>query len=352
MTGGDVGVVVLAHGDEPLLEECLASVLASVTRDGGFPDLHLVVVDNGARDVAGRVPSSERLTVLSPGRNTGFAGGCNLGAAATAARRLVFLNSDAVLEPHALSALLATLDEPSTGLVCGAVLLRDQPEIVNSVGNPLHFLGLSWSGGFGKPVAAHLEPRAVTCASGALFGVRRETWEQLGGFEPEYFAYHEDADLSLRCWQLGLDVRYCPDAIAWHAYEFSGNSQKMYLLERNRWLLISTVYPARVLAIVMPALLAFEVVMLLRAVAEGWLGAKFRGYSWLLRHAAWLRRRRAAVQRRNRLSPRGFADLLTSRLEPSVLGEVRGLAPANKLFALYWRLALRALPVKTTSSER
>ena len=92
----------------------------------------------------------------------------------------------------------------------GLVVMVDDPGMVNAAGNPVHFLGISWAGGYGERVSEHAVPRDVASVSGALFAVRRRVWERLGGLDPAYFLYHEDADLSLRVHLTGLRVVYCP----------------------------------------------------------------------------------------------------------------------------------------------
>lgn len=338
-----VSVVVLAYGPEPLLADCVRSVLSSRASDGSPLALDLVVVDNGSDEDLDVHSREDRIRVLRPGHNTGFAGGCNAGAAASAGKTLVFLNSDAVVQPEAISRLTGELADRSVGLVCGSVRLMDRPEVMNSAGNPVHFLGLGWAGGFGEPATAHAEARDVTAASGAFFAVRRETWEALGGFDPAYFAYHEDAELSLRCWQRGLRVRYRPDAVALHDYEFTRHPTKYYLLERNRLMAVATLYPRSLLLALLPALCAFEVAMLALATVQGWLPAKLKGYTWLLRSGPMLVRRRREVQATSELDSLAFAQLLSPRIEAAVLGRVPGLTTVNTILSAYWRLVLAFL---------
>ena len=80
--------------------------------------------------------------------------------------------------------------------------------------------------------------------------VRADRFAALGGFCEPMFAYCEDTDLSLRCWQRGWRVVLVPDAVVLHRYEFSRNPQKLFLLERNRLLMVLTVYSGRLLAAV------------------------------------------------------------------------------------------------------
>lgn len=335
----DAVVVVLAFGPEPLLEACVSALLGSTG-----VSLEVVVVDNGCTSDAVRALGQRPgLRVLAPGRNTGFAGGCNLGAAQGRAGAVVLVNSDAVVDEGCVAALLRALEDPSVGIVTGSLRLMDSPDRVNAVGNPVHYLGLSWAGGLGEPASAHTRPGPVASASGAVLALRRETWVALGGFFEPMFAYCEDLELSLRCWQRGWTVRYVPDAVARHAYEFHRNPSKMYLLERNRLLVLLTVYDARTLALLAPPLVALEAAVLAVALRQGWAREKVRGWGWLVTHRSLVRRRRAVVQGERRRSDAELAWLLTADVDP---GEQTGLAAPRVLRTAsgwYWRAARRLI---------
>jgi GT2 family glycosyltransferase len=331
----EVSIVVLAFGAEPLLGECVHSILASVDMAAAPLHLELLVVDNGSPAIAELDPHP-CLRVLTMGENTGFAGGCNVGASEARGRHLVFVNSDAVVAPDAVAVLVRRLEDVAIGLACGSVRFAAAPGVVNSIGNPVHLVGLVTAGGYGEPAAVHAVSRDVASVTGAFFGCRREVWEALGGFAGAYFAYHEDVELSLRCWQRGMRVVFEPAAVATHDYAFSRNPRKQYLLERNRWLTLLTVYPAPVLWAVAPLLVALEVALCALAAVQGWLPQKLRGYRWLLGHRRDVRARRHEVQAASTLSPRGFAALLTPRLTPAALGDVPGLGVVNAVVTAYW----------------
>ena len=147
--------------------------------------------------------------------------------------------------------------------------------LLNSAGNPVHLIGLSWAGGMGTP-ETRTAPYDVTGASGACLLLATTVWKQLGGFDEEYFAYLEDSELSLRAWRLGLAARCVPTAVARHHYEFSRNAHKMHLLERNRLMLLATVWPRRALILLAPVLAACELGLLalgtVQRLAQGrWL---------------------------------------------------------------------------------
>jgi GT2 family glycosyltransferase len=331
--------VVLAYGEQPYLYDVVDRILASTG-----VSVHVVVVDNGCTSPS-LDPLRERpgVTLLEPGRNTGFTGGCNLGAAVTDSAYVTFINSDALVEPDALAALVEVAARPEVGIASASLRLAESPELLNSNGNPVHVLGLSWAGHLGEPAARFPEEMRIASATGAAFAVRREVWDALGGFTEEFFAYCEDADLSLRCWQQGWQVVYVPTAVVAHHYEFSRNPNKFYLLERNRLAMVLSLYERRTLLLLSPALVVFEVAMLAVAVVSGWLPAKLRGYRWLLAERRWLGAHRRAVQEVRRRRDRELADLLTARFEQSVLPLPRGGGLLNALMSGYWSLVRRLL---------
>lgn len=339
-----VSAIVLAWRDEPLLEEAVHALLAS-TADGtalaGGLEVEVVVVDNGCTsDAVRNLAGLPGVRVVDPGENLGFAAGCNRGALAASGEYLAFVNGDAVVRPDALARMVVAAGPEDVGLVTASVRLYDDPETVNSVGNPVHYLGLSWAGGLGEPAAAHGLPRDVASASGAATLCRADRFATLGGFCEPMFAYCEDTELSLRAWQQGWRVVYEPGAVVTHRYEFSRNPQKLYLVERNRLVLVLTVFPARLLAVVAAPLLAMEVAMLAMSVRDGWWRQKVAGWRWLLANASTLRDRRRWVQAQRRPG-HGFTTLLTGDVTPGVDGLT--IPPLlRRLSVAFWSLGRRA----------
>ncbi|WNV74772.1 glycosyltransferase family 2 protein [Geodermatophilus sp. DSM 44513] len=331
--------VVLAYGEQPYLFDVVDRLLAS-TGVG----VRVVVVDNGCTSPSLQ-PLRDRpgVTLLEPGTNTGFTGGCNLGAAATDSPYLAFINSDALVEPDALAELVTVAARPEVGIASASLRLAADPALLNTNGNPVHVLGLSWAGHLGEPAARFPDELPIASGTGAAIVLRREVWDALGGFTEEFFAYCEDADLSLRCWQQGWEVRYVPTAVVAHHYEFSRNPAKFYLLERNRLAMVLSLYQGRTLLLLAPALLAFEVAIVGVAALNGWLPLKLRGYRWLVAHRRWLAAHRCAVQRVRRRSDRELAGLLTARFDPSVLPLPAGGGALNAVMSGYWGVVRRLL---------
>ncbi len=333
----DVSVSMLAYGAEEYLGDAVAAVLGSTG-----VDVELILVDNGCTtDAVTSLPDDPRMRLVTPPKNLGFAGGVNLGAREATRATLAFVNSDAIVAPDALGILVDALDVPGRGIVCACVRLADAPDRVNSVGNPIHVLGLSWAGGMDEPVANHQQPRAVASATGACLAVRADLWRELGGFPDEFFAYVEDLEVSWRCWQRGLTVNYVPAAVADHHYEFSRAPLKMYLVERNRLLFVLTAYSSRLLALLALPLLAFEVALLLVATRQGWARQKVQGWRWILSNTGWVRSRRKFVQDSRTVPDRDLIHLLSDTFDPAQFPMPAGGGAVQAVLRGYWRLVRR-----------
>ena len=339
-----VTAVILAWGDEPVLEEAVWAVLAS---EDVKPDV--VLVDNGCTsDAVERLDGVTGVTIVRPGDNLGFAAGCNLGAQHATGEFVAFVNGDAVVRSDALGHLVAGLGDlgSDVGLTTASLRLYDEPDKLNSAGNPVHYLGLSWAGGLGELATSYAVgqhgPEDVASTTGAATVARADRFAELGGFCEPMFAYCEDSDLSLRCWQHGWRVVLVPDAVVLHRYEFSRNDLKLYLLERNRLFMVLTLYSGRLLAAVLLPLLAMELAMLALAAKDGWAGRKIAGWWWLVRNAGLVRRRRREVQSARRVPDSQLVHLLTGDVTPGVDG-LSVPTTLRRVSVAYWALARRAV---------
>jgi GT2 family glycosyltransferase len=304
----------------------------------------VVVVDNGGGgpeiDAAA---ARERVRVVSPGRNLGFAGGCNEGARHATGDAVVFLNPDTVVAPGALAELVRPLDDPTIGIVSARLRLLDRPELLNSAGNEVHVTGIAWAGLYGEPAERVAELRDVAFPTGAAMAIRRKLFEELGGFTEELFMYQEDLELGWRVRLRGLRVVVNPAADVYHDYEFGRHASKHYLLERNRLVFVLSSYSPRLLLLLGPVLASTEVAMLLLALREGWARDKLAGWGWLLRHAGWLRRHRRETQRLRRVRDRELAAYLTPVVAPGMIPVPSPVRAINPLVARYWKLVKKAL---------
>ncbi len=233
--------VVLTLGRSPLLTPCLEALRAE-----GGSDLEILVVDQGETPIT--LPPSLAGQVLRPGRNLGFAGGNNLGIAATSGDWIVAVNDDAVVERGWLAALVAALEaDPRAAAAQGVNLLLATPEIADGCGLAWNRWWQAVQPGHGEP-APPVDPevREIFGASATAVVYRRAALLQVAAgdevFASRLFAWYEDVDLAGRLRAAGWRALLVPAVRVRHAGSSTGkalNRERWRLLYGNRWLVVA-----------------------------------------------------------------------------------------------------------------
>jgi GT2 family glycosyltransferase len=324
--------------------EELARTLPALLPELGEGD-ELIVVDNGSEDgtpeaVAALAPEAR---VVRSGRNLGFADGCNHGAARARGDLLVVLNPDAAPRPGFGEAIRRPWLEERGWAAWQALVADGDGTAINSAGNPVHFTGIVWAGGHGRPIGAAPPAGEVAALSGACLAIPRDTWDQLGGFPPRFFLYHEDVDLSLRLRLAGGALGIEPAAVVDHDYEFGAREHKWRWLERNRWAFLIRVYPASLLALLAPALILTELALIPASIAAGWGKQKFAAIGEVIRWLPRLLRERRQIQATRTVSTAEFASFLTPDLDSPFIPAIARSLPARLLLRSYWRIVRKLL---------
>ncbi len=333
-----ITAVVVSYADPAATAIALESLLGQ-----SLAPAEVLVIDNDPRGATAIALAGTAIApavrIVHPATNIGYTGAVNLAAAQASGNWLFFLNPDAVAEPDCLELLLESVDGPDVGVVGAQVLLPDGR--INAGDNPVNIVGVSWSGGYGRQ-REYGRSRDTAAVSGAALLVRRDAFLEIGGLCPFFFMYVDDTDMAWRMRLNGRRVRYCPEAVVVHEYEFEKGPHKWFYLERNRTsALLSNLQP-RTLVLLAPALLATELVVLRRAISQGWLAEKVRAWGSLLAKAALLYRWRRSVQAARSVSDYEVLRLFSGGIETDLIdsGMPRWV---NPLMERYRRLVLRLL---------
>lgn len=229
-----VSVVVVNWNAGEQLNECIESVQ---TYAGNQLD-SIVIVDNGSTDgSADAFDTARNLSIIRAGKNLGFGKACNLGATKNRSEFLLFLNPDAKLFPGTLPAALSFMSQPENAHIgiCGVQLVDNSGHVARSCTRfPTVSAFVAGSLGIDRrfPKAGHFmtewdhaETRLVDHVIGAFFLIRRELFEEVGGFDERFFVYLEDLDFSLRASKAGWKTVFLAEAKAFHAG--GGTSQQV-----------------------------------------------------------------------------------------------------------------------------
>lgn len=228
-----VAIIIVAYGHAAHIGATLAAI-ARLQQ----PNVATLVVENGDGASAAAARGFVGVQVLEPGRNMGFAGGCNFAVAQTSAPIIVLVNPD--LEPQSdfLQRITAPLSANDVGVV-GAKLVYPNGKIQHAGGYLPTPTLLAQHWGYGEAEHGQYDVvRDVPFVTGAALALRRDTWDLLGGLDEAFApAYYEDADLCWRVREHGLRVVYEPRAVAVHheaAALGKGSATYHRLFHRNR----------------------------------------------------------------------------------------------------------------------
>lgn len=233
-----VGVVLVNLNGADHLPDCLDSLAA---QDYPAHLLDVVLVDNASTDgsrelLAHRYPW---VRVLPQETNTGFAPAVNAGARELDSECVVLLNNDARADPSFLRELVRQFDLASDAVCVGARILSWDGETIDFVGGAVNYYGMGQQLAYGRPVGdVGVEDGAeLLFACGGAMLVHRQTFLDLGGLDPAFFAYFEDVDFGWRLWVAGFRVVLAPRALAYHRMHGTSGRfplhQRYVLYERN-----------------------------------------------------------------------------------------------------------------------
>ena len=214
-----VPVVVLHWGDPDTTARCLQSL-----GKASWPGRRTVLVIDNTRRLNATVLDAGaplEVEVHRPARNLGFSDGSTLGLSLAIARGADFvllLNNDVVVDPGFLDHLVGTMHRVSdAGLLSPQIVAMEYPERA-------WYRGGSFSLWSGIPVQGHRQrledasrpPREVDYATGCAMLVRPAVIRRIGSFDPRFFAYCEDLDLSMRARRAGFRILFVPASVVYH----------------------------------------------------------------------------------------------------------------------------------------
>ncbi|HEU5142259.1 MAG TPA: glycosyltransferase family 2 protein [Solirubrobacterales bacterium] len=330
-----LSVLIVAWNSREELGRTLPALLPELD-DGD----ELIVVDNDSSDGTAEavVAMAPAARIVRPGSNLGFAGGCNAGAGVARGDLLVVLNPDAAPLRGFGEAIRRPWVEGRGWAAWQALVADGGGTRINSAGNPIHFTGIVWAGRHGEPVEVASAAGEVPCLSGACMAIPLATWRDVDGLPEHYFLYHEDVDLSMRLRLRGGTLGIEPAAVVDHDYEFGAREHKWRWLERNRWAFLIRVYPAPLLVLLAPALLATELALIPASFAAGWGRQKLAATIEVIRWLPRLLHERRQIQATRTVSVDDFASSLTPDLNSPFIPAAARSAPVRFLLRSYWRL--------------
>ncbi|MDA1183477.1 MAG: glycosyltransferase family 2 protein [Acidobacteria bacterium] len=322
--GPEISIIIVTWNGRQYLDACLR---AAEAQQGVSAEI--IVVDNGSTDgsaefVRARFP---HVRVVELTENRGFTGGNNAGAREARGAYVAFLNNDTVAEDTWLRALRAGVDmSAGFALVTSRIVYMHDPRVIDSAGDGL----LRWGGAFKWH---HGQSAELADAATEVFGVcgaaclmPKSVFEEIGGFDDDFFASHEDVDLSYRARLRGYRCRYVPDAIVRHhgsATLGTATAQSVFHGQRNlEWLYLKNT-PASLLLRTLPGHLVYTVAAAAHFSRLGVLMPFIRAKMAAIGGLPEVLRKRRLIQRSRVVGAAGIEPYLERRWFATKLREKR-----------------------------
>ena len=230
-----VSIIVINYNGLKFCEDSFSSI-----RELNYPNYEVIMIDNSSKDgsvayVREKFPEV-RITELD--ENFGFAKANNIGVDFAKGDYLFFLNQDTVIEKDCVNELVRLMEsDPKIGICGGKMMFWSENKVINSTGLIINKICFAWDrGSFELDRGQYDEDTEVISVSGGAMLIRKDLFNNLGGFDSKYFMYYEDLDLGLRAWISGYRVVFVPKAIIYHKMQYSHNNYHHfeYIDHRNR----------------------------------------------------------------------------------------------------------------------
>ncbi len=231
--------------------ELLRAALESLQAQAGV-EFEVIVVDNGSTDGSVEMINSFftefPLRLIRNSDNRGFCAANNQGIAVARGQFVALLNNDAEAEPNWLYELCRAGDERSEiGMVASKILVHEDSARIDKVGHLIYPDGQNRGRGSGEVDRGQYD-HSTDCLwpDGCAALYRKAMLDEIGGFDEDFFAYADDAELGLRGRIAGWDCVYAPGARVRHHRGTTlglASFRRLVLIERNRVLLAAKLFP-------------------------------------------------------------------------------------------------------------
>ncbi|OGK35875.1 hypothetical protein A3A93_02195 [Candidatus Roizmanbacteria bacterium RIFCSPLOWO2_01_FULL_38_12] len=244
-----LSIIVLSYNTRDITKSCLQSAFKTLKKTPSL-ESEIIVVDNASSDGSQDILADFKKTVntshinvqiIFNSKNSGFTRGNNQAARLAKGENLLFLNSDVIIDSINWQELLDHLDsDGSIAALTVKVILENKsidpashrgfPTIWNSFCYYSKLEALTKSipaineifGGYHLTYHDLTKTHEIDSPSGAFYLVKKKLFEEVSGFDEDFFMYGEDLDLSFRLKEKGYKIVYYPKYSVLHLKYQSG----------------------------------------------------------------------------------------------------------------------------------
>ncbi|MEA2006915.1 MAG: glycosyltransferase family 2 protein [Patescibacteria group bacterium] len=229
-----LSVLVVAFNDTDKLKRCIDSACKQLSH---LDSWEIIIINNDKEiDINSLSLDFSKVNIIDHGKNVGFGRAINMGAKKASGQTLLILNPDTeILTDNIHNVLSEFSHEANLGIVGGGIIKQKGKKQEWSAGKEASLydlirnnLGISRS----KNIWNSKEKVSCDWVAGTTMFIRKDLFDELEGFDENYFMYFEDMDLCHRARQKGKKVILFPDFKIFHS---SGGSYTDKQLQKKHY---------------------------------------------------------------------------------------------------------------------
>lgn len=244
----DVSIIIINYKTYALTKQCIESVLLHTQSI----DYEIILVDNCSGDESSKKLRSDfpKITIIENSENIGFGRANNVGISQAKGKYILMLNSDTILTQNAIYEMFSFMEGNLEYSACGCNLVDGNGNNSYSFGNlptlTMEFFKIKFRRYFPVYYKNRLSegqtikdgtPNNVGYISGADIFIKKDVFDNLGGFDKKIFMYFEETDLFARMHKIGLKSCVLPHTQIIHLEGGSvknANVNKFKIFETSR----------------------------------------------------------------------------------------------------------------------
>lgn len=217
-----VSAIIVNYDGKEYVDKCVNSIFQS-----GFDDVEVIVVDNGSVD--GSIQFLEqkyhsfgkRLKIVALDKNYGPSYARNEGAKIAEGKYISFLDNDTEVEKKWAETAIAEFEsDEKVGIIQCKLILSKERDKLDYVGEYIGQNGFLVQRAQVAEIdhGQYDQKVQILAAKSAGMFIRKDAFEKIGGFDPDYFIYVEETDLGWRCWLAGYKAIFVPESVVYHEF--------------------------------------------------------------------------------------------------------------------------------------
>ncbi len=212
-------IVIVTYNCQDFIKDTLASVIKNSPES-----CEIIVLDNDSNDLTVKLlrEFKEKINLIESSQNLGFSKGNNLAAKSAKGKFLFFLNPDIYMDDPILDELIDFLNDKDNVAIVGPKLVmingttQASVKRLPTISGAFREFVLGVKNAYSEYIPQSDQPLEVECVYGAAILIKKDFFENLGGFNEKYFLYYEDIDLCKRVKKLGKKIYYYPGVTLRH----------------------------------------------------------------------------------------------------------------------------------------